>query len=216
MLGIGEAWRENEHIAYGYDFPDADERMARLEEVLQICRAMLTKPEVTFTGRYYRVEKALNYPRPVTPGGPPILVGGYTEPRTLELVAKYADAVSVFGDVESVRRDLEKLDQHCAEIGRDPAEIGRNRVGPLVIAPTMAEAERKSEQLRSTFYGGTLDKETFRRFVMVGDPDTVAKEVARFFEIGIEGVVFNLSDAHELDPVALTGETLVKHFGPAV
>src|SRR2546427_11759223 len=76
ILGIGAAWNEDEHRGYGFDFPSAGERLARLEEAVQICRGMLTEEELTFQGRFYRTNGALNFPRPVRPGGIPILIVG--------------------------------------------------------------------------------------------------------------------------------------------
>jgi F420-dependent oxidoreductase-like protein len=122
ILGIGAAWNDDEHAGYGYDFPPVKERMDRLEEALQICRAMFTETAPTFEGRYYRVKDVLNNPKPIR-GRIPILVGGGGEKRTLRLVAQYADACNLFGDPEAVRHKLDVLERHCADVGRDPGEI---------------------------------------------------------------------------------------------
>ncbi|MDQ6854265.1 MAG: LLM class flavin-dependent oxidoreductase, partial [Actinomycetota bacterium] len=74
VLGIGAAWYEEEHEAFGFDFPPTGERMDRLEEALQICRAMFTEEAPSFKGKHYRIDKALNVPRPIQPGGPRIMV----------------------------------------------------------------------------------------------------------------------------------------------
>ena len=90
ILGIGAAWNDEEHNGYGFDYPPIGERMDRLEEALQIARAMFAGERPSFEGRYYRTSQALNVPGPLRPGGIPILVGGSGERRTLALVAKYA------------------------------------------------------------------------------------------------------------------------------
>ena len=69
-------------------FPPISERMDRLDEALTIAKAMFTEERPSFAGRYYRIDQALNVPRPVQPGGPPILVGGGGEQRTLRIAAK--------------------------------------------------------------------------------------------------------------------------------
>ncbi len=84
MLGIGAAWNESEHAGYGIDFPPIGEREDRLEEALTICQAMFTQDRPSFEGRYYRIDRALNCPRPIQPGGPKIMVGGGGEKRTLK------------------------------------------------------------------------------------------------------------------------------------
>src|SRR6202011_1082082 len=76
ILGIGAAWNDEEHRGYGIDFPPARERLERLEEAIQICRAMFREGASTFKGMHYRIEEALTFPRPIQPGGPPILIGG--------------------------------------------------------------------------------------------------------------------------------------------
>ena len=204
ILGIGAAWNEDEHRGYGFDFPRAGERLARLEETVQICRGMFTEEEFTFQGRFYRTKGALNFPRPVRPGGIPILIGGSGERRTLRLVATYADACNLFGDVATIRHKLEVLQRHCEEVGRDPSEITKTRLGALVIAGTQAEAQRKAEAQWKR--RGVI--EAWRSSYIVGDPDGVAEQAKAYFEAGLDGLLFNMPDAYDLETVALAGKTL--------
>jgi F420-dependent oxidoreductase-like protein len=122
ILGIGAAWNDDEHAGYGYGFPPAGERLDRLEEALQITRAMFTEQTPSFHGRHYRIDSVLNNPKPIR-GRIPILIGGGGEKRTLRLVAQYGDACNLFGDPDAVRHKLDVLERHCADVGRDPAEI---------------------------------------------------------------------------------------------
>jgi len=131
ILGIGAAWNEDEHRGLGFDFLPVSERFERLEEPLQICRAMFQVEAPAFQGKHCRIEEALNFPRPVQQGGPPILIGGSGEKKTLRLVAQYADACNLFGDAATVRHKLDVLEQHCNEIGRDPSENHQDQAGRL-------------------------------------------------------------------------------------
>src|SRR5207244_6698098 len=54
VLGIGAAWYDVEHVGYGFEFPAARERLDRLEEAVQICRALFRDERPSFQGRYYR------------------------------------------------------------------------------------------------------------------------------------------------------------------
>src|SRR5919206_519360 len=56
ILGLGAAWYEDEHKAYGFDFPPLKERFERLEDALQIARLMFTQEEPTFEGRHHRID----------------------------------------------------------------------------------------------------------------------------------------------------------------
>jgi F420-dependent oxidoreductase-like protein len=125
VLGVGAGWDAAEHEAYGIEFPGLGERFSRLDEELAICRSMFSEERASFTGKLYAVQDAYNSPRPVR-GSIPVLVAGGGEKRTLDLVARYADACNVFaGDPADVRHKFDVLSRHCERIGRDPAEITR-------------------------------------------------------------------------------------------
>ena len=71
ILGIGAAWYDVEHEGLGFDFPPVKERMDRLEEAVQICRAMFTRgPRRPSTGSTTPSSDARNLPRPIQDGGP--------------------------------------------------------------------------------------------------------------------------------------------------
>ncbi len=206
MLGLGAAWYEEEHDALGFDFPRAGERLDRLEEALQICRAMFTEEAPSFAGKHYRIEKALNIPRPVQPNGPRIMVGGSGEKRTLRLVAQYADMCNINGSPDTIRHLLEVLHGHCADVGRDPGEITTTRLGSLFLTSSAEEAEQTSGFLREA--AGADFEERFT----VGDPGAVIDQVDALVDAGLDELIFNLPFA---DPATVrrAGELLVARFG---
>jgi F420-dependent oxidoreductase-like protein len=208
MFGLGAAWFEEEHVAYGYDFPPLKERFERLEDALQIARAMFTQEESSVEGRHYRTHNVLNNPRPLR-GDIPILIGGSGERKTLRLVAQYADGCNIFGDVERVKHLLGVLERHCEDVGRDPAEITKTRMASVFIAPTHEEAQRKLD-------AANLPEER-RAMIFVGDPDTVVGQAQELLDAGIEGLTISIPDVHDLETVALAGRTLGPLVGaPAV
>ena len=122
VCGIGAAWFEKEHRAYGWDFPPLRERFALLEDALEVLPLLWGPGSPSFTGRVVEVPEAICYPRPLQERIP-ILVGGSGERRTLRLVAQYADACNLFGNPATVAHKVEVLHRHCADVGRDPAEV---------------------------------------------------------------------------------------------
>ncbi|MGH9028614.1 MAG: LLM class F420-dependent oxidoreductase [Acidimicrobiales bacterium] len=210
VLGIGAAWFEKEHEGLGFAFPPLSERFDRLEEALQICRAMFREDAPSFEGRYYRIQDAVNRPRPVQPGGPLILVGGGGERRTLRLVAQYADACNIFGDTQTVKHKLAVLDRHCEELGRDPATITKTRLGTLVIAPSEEDAQRRLAEM-ATSTG--QDENSLRAQLTIGGPDRVVEEAGAFFDAGLDGLVFNMPDVYDHEVLTLAGRTLSDAFG---
>jgi F420-dependent oxidoreductase-like protein len=202
-LGLGAAWFENEHRAYGFEFPPLAVRFEMLEEALQISRAMFTQERATFQGRHFRVDGALNNPKPLR-GDIPIVIGGSGERKTLRLVAQYADGCNIFGDPARARHLMDVLAGHCSDVGRDPAEITKTRIGMLAIAPTHEAAMAKVELLKQA----GVPEDRLAGVLMAGDPDSVAEQAAAFVDAGIEGLTFSIPDVHDLETVELAGRTL--------
>jgi F420-dependent oxidoreductase-like protein len=205
ILGIGAAWNEHEHEGYGFSFPPVKGRMDRLEEALQICKAMFTEERTNFEGRYYRTNDAYNYPRPIRPDGIPILIGGGGEKRTLRLVAQYADACNFFGDLSEIKHKVQVLERHCADVRRDPAGITKTRLGGLMIASSAAEAESKGEHVRQA---RNMPKERYDGYFVAGDPDAVAEQTRAYLDAGLDGLIFNVHDATDVETIELAGKTL--------
>ncbi len=203
---VGAAWFEDEHKAYGFDFPPLKERFELLEDALVIARAMFTRDAATYAGKHFRVDGALNNPRPIR-GDIPILVGGSGERKTLRLVAQHADACNIFGDAERTRHLMGVLDAHCGDVGRDPAEVTRTRLGTLAIAATREEAERT---LASWPGRTSMDPERLRATLTLGTPDDVGEQVQALLDAGLDGLIFNMPNPYDLDAVSLAGGTLTR------
>ncbi len=204
ILGIGAAWYDVEHEGLGFDFPPAGERLDRLEEALQICRAMFTEEAPTFDGTYYRIHGARNVPPPVQPGGPAILVGGGGEKRTLRLVARYADLCNITGDAATIAHKVGVLRDHCAAIGRDPSEVAVSRLSTLVLTASEEETVTTKDFLRQV----TGEEPTGSD---VGTADELVARVEELAAAGVEYFVFNVPTGTP-DTVRRLGEVLVGRF----
>ena len=126
MFGIGAAWYEREHLALGVPYPPVRERFEMLEETLQICLQMWSDDDGPYEGRHYQLAETICSPRPIQRSGPPVLVGGSGERKTLRLVARYANACNLIAaDPTVVAHKLEVLARHCETEGRDPASVAK-------------------------------------------------------------------------------------------
>jgi F420-dependent oxidoreductase-like protein len=143
FLGIGAAWHEHEHRAFGVPFPPLKERFERLEETLQIAHQAWSGDARPFRGKYYSLDEPLLSPEPVSKPRPRILIGGSGERKTLRLVAQYADACHLnASDLSEARRKLDVLRQHCAEVGRDEREIEKTCGVRMEIAADGSNAQQ--------------------------------------------------------------------------
>jgi F420-dependent oxidoreductase-like protein len=197
VLGLGAAWNESEHIGYGFDFPPIGERLDRLEEALEICRLMFTEERPSYTGRFYRIERALNMPRPVQ-SHVPVIVGGGGERRTLRLVARYADIGNLDGPLDEVRRKLDIFDEHCQAVGRNRSDVVMTVMAPIVLARTPEEGHRVLESLTPE-----------RRVGMtVGPPEECADVLRPYLDAGFGGFVIRNTTLLTPDRIALGAELI--------
>src|SRR3954468_6931237 len=203
VLGIGAAWFEAEHNAYGFDFPPLKERFERLEDALNITRMLFTQDVATYEGKHYRVVEAFNNPKPIR-GDIPILIGGSGERKTLRMVAQYADGSNLFGDVERVRHLRGGLEGHCETFDRDPGEITKTRMGRVYIGATHEEGEAKFAPVLQR----APDRERARAEAFIGEPAEIAEQAQAYLDAGLDGITFSMPDVWDLEALALAGETL--------
>ena len=173
--------------------------MDRLGEALTICHLMFTEERPTFVGEHYRIERALNRPRPIQPGGPPIIVGGTGERRTLRLAAEHADWTHWFaGSVESLRHKTEVLERHCEAVGRDPATIVKTIGSPVLPVADEHEAAAALERIAPE-----------RRAALTpATPQRAAEILSGYVEAGFTGFTFGNTMLPTTESIAIAGEVL--------
>tara|TARA_Y100000588_G_scaffold382103_1_gene468942 strand:- start:716 stop:1624 length:909 start_codon:yes stop_codon:yes gene_type:complete len=146
VLGIGSAWQQNEHEAYGIPFYTVGSRLRRLEEAVQVIRSLFTNERTDFSGKFYQITDAPLAPKPLQPYGPPLLIGGGGEKVTMRIAAQYADEWNVWGDPEILRHKISVLERHCEDLGRDPDLIRKSANAMIHITDDPADAERIREK----------------------------------------------------------------------
>jgi len=126
-LGIGAGWKEDEWEAYGYGFPETRERLARLDDDLEVITRMLAGDKhhhATYEGTYATVRDAINVPKPIQQPRVPIMVGGNGPNVTWRLAARHADELNLDGMLpEDVLEALPIIASRCGELDRDPASL---------------------------------------------------------------------------------------------
>ena len=149
VLGLGAAWYEREHAAYGVPFPPLRERFERLEETLRIVHQMWSDNDGPFEGKHYKLAETINSPRPLRPV--PIMIGGGGERKTLRLVARYGDATNLFARPDTgpdqVRAKLDVLAAHCEREGTDYDRIRKTVLWAATVATDAEGAKRFADQL---------------------------------------------------------------------
>jgi alkanesulfonate monooxygenase SsuD/methylene tetrahydromethanopterin reductase-like flavin-dependent oxidoreductase (luciferase family) len=199
VLGIGSAWFDTEHNAFGLEFGESPaERLRWLREALPVIRGMLDGVPASAAGTHYHMQGVRNDPPPRHKL--PLLVGGGGEQVTLRLVARYADACNIgaAAGIEAVRRKEDALRRHCQEVGRDESEIERTlNTGPIIIRSTREEA---ADVLRRSYAGnGGAQTWSGKRpdEQPLGSPQDIAEWMRPFVELGYRHIVVGFPSPYD-------------------
>jgi len=207
ILGVGAAWNEDEHRGYGFEFPPIARRMDRLDEALTIARLMFTEERPSFEGKYYRIDRAVNVPRPIQPGGPKILVGGGGERRTLRLLAQHGDIGHWFGgNLEDLKRKKQVFEQHCEAVNRDPSEV------LLTVGLTLVLAENEKDA-RALMEGLSPERRAMAQTATVAE---AAEVIGKYLDAGFGGFTFNNNVLQTPESMGLAGEVIKAVRGSGV
>ena len=216
IWAIGAAWYELEHRAFGIEFGTFTERFQKLEEALQIVKSMFTNDVTNFEGRWYTVARRLQRAEADPARRPPGPHRGQRraqDPAARRAVRRRLQRLR--RAPTQVRHLMDVLDGHCAAIGRDPATVTRTRLGTLVLGRTHEEAMARRAAMfasRGVDWDALPERQQtdLAARLTVGDPDEVGEQVEALLAAGLDGTIWNLPDAHDLDSVAFAGEVLAK------
>jgi F420-dependent oxidoreductase-like protein len=199
ILGIGAAWNDDEHVGYGFEYPPIGQRMDRLDEAVTIIKLMFTEDRPSFEGKYYRIDRSLNVPRPIQAGGPKVLIGGGGEKRTLRILAQHGDIGHWFGGpLEDLKRKKRIFQEHCEAVRRNPSEvmltIGMNIVLVEHEKDGAAAVERVPEQRRP--------------MVSIATPHQAAENLWKFIDAGFGGFTLSNMTQPTTESIGLAGELI--------
>ncbi|WP_107658582.1 LLM class F420-dependent oxidoreductase [Nocardia suismassiliense] len=201
-MGIGGGWYEHEWRAYGYGFPTAGERLARLDEGVQIFRQAWTEGKATLNGVHYQVDGAIVRPLPLQEGGIPLWIAGGGEKKTLRIAAKYAQYTNFSNVPEEFTQKSEILRAHCADVGTDFDAIVRSSNFNAVIAATEAEVEERLSAIQAKLAPAIGDDQAkgyvdgmFRTSAATGTPEQVVEKLSAIGELGLGYAIFNFPES---------------------
>jgi probable F420-dependent oxidoreductase len=178
-VGVGLGWMRDEYDAAGVDWPT---RGRRLDEMLDVWRAMWTTNPVTFAGEFFRIPRSVLDLRPVQPGGPPVLLAGLTA-GAMRRVGRRGDGWLM---VQSLPAAYEELlwgtaRRAAEEAGRDPFRLRRVLRVNVLPGDPYADAMRALDEARRKGLDEALLDLTFA----TGSVDEALELAARVITAGV-------------------------------
>lgn len=235
IFGAAIGYRPDEFALFGVSM---EMRGARYAEAVALIKRLWTEDDVTFDGKYYRVEHARIEPKPVARPHVPIWLGGWGE-LSLKRAAELADAW-----VPGPTASLDKLlaaqityRQHLRQLGKDPTRYATPLTREVIIAESAARARELAEKhllinYRDEYGGGwshpligredrapvdQLDALGRDRFI-VGDPETCIRQIQRFQDtFGVDHLICRLyfpgiPHEHIMDELRLLAREVMPAF----
>jgi len=194
VLGLGAAWFEIEHTAFGIDFGrSVGDRVDWLDEAVELIHGMLRDGRATARAVRYHAQAVRNDPPPLQ-RRLPILVGGVGERKTLRTVARYADAWNAAQVTpEQARQKADVLRRWCDELGRDFDDIERSiSLGPILVRDDPAEAARAVQHIKDHNRG------TQREFA-TGSAAQLAERWQGYVDAGFRHLVAHLAAPYDAE-----------------
>ena len=211
ILGIGGAWFEPEHRAYGFDFGSGHgERLGWLGEAVPAIRALLDGEEVTSGDGRYAFDRLRMVPGPVQ-SHLSIMVGGSGEKKTLPIVARWADIWNAFGSPQVLSHKDAVLRARCEDVGRDPESIVRSVGCKITIRATEAEAHRALTGIlarNGLTPSDIADDDTF----WTGTPEQIAERLLEYRAVGFHAFLVESPSPYDAE----TMESLIRDVKPMV
>ncbi|HYO03815.1 MAG TPA: LLM class F420-dependent oxidoreductase [Mycobacterium sp.] len=202
QMGIGGGWYEHEWRAYGYGFPSAGVRLARLDEGVQIMRDAWRDGRVSFDGRHYQVDGAIVAPKPLQENGIPLWIAGGGEKVTLKIAAKYAQYTNFTAEPEGFVHKSKVLEEHCVDVGTDYGAIVRSANFNAVVGSSDAEVSERVERIRARQIG-KANPEAVEAMLAnatspdsaTGTPEQIIERLSRMRDLGCEYAIMYFPEA---------------------
>lgn len=224
IVGVGAGWFREEYLAYNYPYPSNAERIVQLADGIRLLKAMWTEDEPTYHGRFFRIDKAYSYPKPLQKPHPPLLVGGSGK-QVLRITAAEADIANLIPpitrgevvisealkfDKPELGRRLETLRNFARAAGRGPGAIEISGSSFVLMAREKSQADAMTQATASAL--GVTDIEAARRSpqVLSGTVEEVKAEVrSRAEQFGVTHFFLNFMDPATVE---LFGREVIPEF----
>jgi probable F420-dependent oxidoreductase len=216
-VGVGAGWFREEYAAYNFPYPSNAERIEQLAEGIKVLKAMWTEDEPTYHGRYFKIDKAWNFPRPAQKPYPPLLIGGSGK-KVLEITAAEGDIANLIppitrGEVDlkealkfdkpALARKIETLRGCAKAAGRDPGEIEISGNSFVLMARDKTQAETMMQATAAAMQVPDIEAARRSPQVLAGTIDDVKKEIrSRIETLGVTYFFLNFLMPDTMDMFA--------------
>jgi alkanesulfonate monooxygenase SsuD/methylene tetrahydromethanopterin reductase-like flavin-dependent oxidoreductase (luciferase family) len=202
LLWIGAGWREEEYKAYGYPFPSAKERVDQYEEAITILKKLFTEEETNFDGKFWKLKKCLNFPKPIQKPYPQIVVGSQGI-RMQTIACREADGINMFEKGEDdLKESVRFINRKLKQFGRDPSKFEISLQSPITLVKNGKDKDKIVNKILKQNKKET--KEEILKKRLIGTTDEIGERMRTLERIGVKKLVTHVGGSPLIkDPVKL-------------
>ncbi|HIF92911.1 MAG: LLM class flavin-dependent oxidoreductase [Myxococcales bacterium] len=216
-LGMGPGDDPIYFIPWGMSYPKTSERIAILREEIEVIKRMWTEERASYEGKFYRLDEAVNHPKPVQTPHPPIWIGLVMGKKLMpRLAAEVADGINLYnGSDVAVRELLDTVKRNCDETGRDYDAIPKSRSVNVIFSDQPIANDESSyfrpkdvEVVKKMSLDDQLAEMKVKKYsnfvrlterFVVGTPDQIAEELSEIKDMGFDQIILGgLETAEDL------------------
>jgi probable F420-dependent oxidoreductase len=198
QLGLGIGINPADYAAVEQPF----RRRGRLaDELIPALRAAWGEGPATFIGEHYRFEGVWLEPPPLQPGGPPIWMGGISEPALRRAARQGAGWMAFQVTADQFAEGAEKARRYAAEEGRDPGSLQMGILMPVHCRADGQVARSEAQDSFSRRWRRPIPMEVIESMCVVGTSEECVAKLADYARAGVRDFVLN-PQAWSLDPVS--------------
>jgi len=185
-------------VGVGGEFPpefDAcgvpvNERGSRTDEAISVLRRLWSEDGVVHDGRHFRFGPVSLDPKPVRPGGPPIVVGGRKAPA-LRRAGRLGDGyVSHMCSAETYAENLDAIRRHAEDAGRRDVPFETAAFLFTILDDDYERALDGAANLLQMIYNRPF-RDAAKKYCLLGRPEDCLEQLQSFADAGCRHFVLS-------------------------
>ncbi len=199
LMWLGAGWYLEEYKAYGYPFPTPKRRVDELEESIIIYKKLFTEDVTDYEGKFWKLERNRNYPKPIQKPYPQIVLGTSGK-RMINIACREADGINIpylmppF-KLEKIYNQISDIKENLKKYNRDPATFEISIFCTVILAQNQEDREkiRRKHKILKKYLPN----------MFIGTHEEVKEKIIQLEDRGMDKMVIDLGQSGLDDPLAV-------------
>ncbi|KKK46567.1 hypothetical protein LCGC14_0728680 [marine sediment metagenome] len=201
LLWLGAGWYVEEYKAYGYPFPTPKRRVDELEESLTIYKKIFTEDVTDFEGKFWKLIRHRNFPKPIQKPYPQIVIGTSGD-RMTDIACREADGINIpMGNIEQIRARIPFIEEKLKKYNRNLSEFEISLFTSITLVSDQEELEalrRKRKILKRRI-----------KSLFIDTPEGLKEKISKVEDLGVDKMVISVEDTNLDDPIEVFSKDLM-------